>query len=314
MQFNEFVETVKERVSDICGPEFTVRSYKVLKNNSVALVGLSIMEKGINIAPAIYLDSFYTDFCDGHPLDVIINEILRIYSANRSVSEFDAEIFNDFDKLRSRITYKLINHDQNLELLDQIPHRCFLDLEIIYSLNMGITKYGNASVTIYKEHMNAWRTDEQTLYELASGNTPELLKPEIRSMQELIRNMIAEEGGDISQDYSAGCDAEEEHEPAECIEDEVPMYVLSNKSHFNGAACVLYSNVLDRFADKAGRDLFIIPSSVHEVILIPDNGRIEQERLKEMISDVNCTQVSAEEILSYGLYYYSRQDRRINAM
>ena len=91
-------------------------------------------------------------------------------------------------------------------------------------------------------------------------------------------------------------------------EDLVPMYVLSNISRMNGAACMLYDGVIRKFAEYWRTDLYIIPSSIHEVIMIPDNGSAEPERLLEMISDVNDTQVSAEEVLSYGLYHYSRSN------
>lgn len=300
MQFEEFVEDVTRRTEKICGPEFRVSSFRMMKNNSVGHMGLSIMEKGSSISPAIYLDDMYTDFCDGRSIDDIINDVLRIYSQNRDIDDFNVRDFASFEAMRSHIVYRLVSFSQNRELLEKIPHRQFLDLAVIYSVNLGSTKNGNASVTVYNEHMDIWGTDEQTLFGLAAANTPEMLPAQIVSMSEMVCS-LAEETGD--------CDMLDSIDG-----DDGAMYILSNKSRFYGASCVLYDGVLEKFAETMGTDLFIIPSSVHEVILVPDRGNIDPAQLTEMISDVNCTQVSPEEILSYDLYRYSCKKRMMNTV
>ena len=89
---------------------------------------------------------------------------------------------------------------------------------------------------------------------------------------------------------------------------DVPMYVLSNKTKIHGAACILYENVVKDFADYLNRDIFILPSSVHEVILVPSQGAQKAQNLVEMVREVNETQVEEEEILSDSVYYFSRED------
>ena len=86
------------------------------------------------------------------------------------------------------------------------------------------------------------------------------------------------------------------------------MYAMSNKSSFNGAATILYKDALKTFAEEKEHDVFVIPSSVHEVILVPDDGTIPAGYIQRIIAEVNQTQLSPSEILSDQLLYYSRKD------
>lgn len=90
------------------------------------------------------------------------------------------------------------------------------------------------------------------------------------------------------------------------------MKILSNARRVHGAACVLYPGVLERLAWKEGRDLYVIPSSVHEMILLPDIGAQQPMELKEIIREVNRTQVDPAEVLSDSLYRYSRAEGRLS--
>ena len=97
------------------------------------------------------------------------------------------------------------------------------------------------------------------------------------------------------------------------LKDYVPsdMYVLTNESKLNGAACILYENVLYDFAQKLGADLYILPSSVHEVILLPKLSMFEKDELVNMVKEVNTEGVAADEVLSDHVYEYNRTERLI---
>ena len=89
--------------------------------------------------------------------------------------------------------------------------------------------------------------------------------------------------------------------------EDVQMYVLSNKNRVEGAACMMYPELIQEFSDKIGSSLYIILSSIHELLLIPTDNDNEYAEIKSMIKEINDTQVSTEEILSYSLYFYDRQ-------
>ena len=131
-------------------------------------------------------------------------------------------------------------------------------------------------------------------YECALENTPLLQGYELADMNTVLEEMKA----------LGGIDDEE----IEDMQQEVPMYVLSNKSRINGASCILYKDILKDFAMVVDKDLYVLPSSIHEVILLPSDGTQESEQLKEMVREINQSQVEKEEVLSDSVYYYRRSD------
>ena len=92
---------------------------------------------------------------------------------------------------------------------------------------------------------------------------------------------------------------------------EVPLRVLSNVKRVHGAICMLYPDVLENLAQEEQRSFYILPSSVHEVILLADTGSGLPGELKAMIAEVNSTQVAPEEVLSDSLYYYDFTDKKV---
>lgn len=287
MSYDEFNELVRSRLCDICGEDFSVSVYEALKNNSVVHKGISIKDNSSNIAPTIYMDEFYTDYCDGRDIEDIVHEILRIYSENRPGPEIETGRFQDFEWIKDRIFFKVINAGQNSSLLKQVPYSPFLDLAVVYGVFMGDYRQSFSSVLIRNEHLEMWHADEKAIRKHAIKNTPSILPSEICRMQDMLEKM----GLSCAEDAGSA-----------------PMFILSNKNKVNGAGAMLYEGVLKTFSEELGSDLYILPSSVHEVIIIPKSEAFEPGELKNMIAEVNDTQLAAEEILSYSLYEYTRKE------
>ncbi len=285
MKYDDFNEMIRNKLSEICGKEFSVSVYEALKNNSVVHKGISIMQNENRVAPTIYMDEFYTDYCDGRDIDDIVNEILRIYSENRIGPAFDTESFRDFEWVKDRIFFKLVNARKNAELLQGIPSFTSLDLAMVFGVYMGSYKDSFSSVLIKNEHLEMWHADADDIKACAVKNTPRLLPSAIWTMKDLLDQMGVSTGD---------------------IPDSLPMYILSNKDRVNGAGAMFYDGILRKFAGNLGCDLYILPSSVHELILVPISDALSPDHLLEMIEDVNDTQVALEDILSYSLYEYSR--------
>lgn len=283
MRFDDFTELVRTRLEEICGPEFSVSVYEALKNNSVTHKGVSIKENGCNISPTIYLDEFYTDYCDGKDIEEIVNDVIRVYSENRLCPDLDVEKFSDYEWVRERIFFKLINAMDNFRLLQQVPHENLMDLAVVYGVYMGDHRGAFSSVLVRNEHMAGWKVSEEEIREEAMKNTPRLLPYQIFTMSEMLEGSGLETG---------------------IPENAIRMYVMTNRLRIGGASAMLYEGALRSFARSIGCDLFVIPSSVHELILIPDDGFADAGTLMPMIGEVNDTQLDREEILSYSLYRY----------
>ena len=294
MKFTVFMNLIKDRVQEKLGDAVRVRLRSVLKNNSVRLWGLIITEAGKNISPTIYLESYYEAYQKGAPLEELAKSIVSSYQNVPGGLLVDMDFFMDFEKVKERVAYRLVNLEENKELLSDVPFLPYLDLAICFYYAFGDVEIGEGAILIQRSHMEMWHTDEKELFALAQKNTPKLYPFEIMGMDTLVKQLMEE------QDLQAL----EEIEPAE-------MYVLTNEKRIQGAAVVLYPEVLSNIAGKLEKDLYIIPSSVHEVILMPNQGEMEIAALKDMIYQINRTQLAPEDVLSDSLYYYYWKDKRI---
>lgn len=296
MEYKEFVEYIKMNAGYIAGEGGNITINHVIKNNGCEMDGLVIMEKGKDIAPTIYLDSFYELYTNGENIKNIIRKIEVIYEQNKNNVTFDVNILKHFDTIKDKIVYKVVNYRSNEKLLEQVPHKRILDLAVVFYCLLD-NEYGrSATALIYNNNLKNWNVTIDDVYKAALKNTPDLLHSKISSMAALFEKCgVNVDGEEVDL---------KEYVPSD-------MYVLTNESKLNGAACILYENVLYDFAQKLGADLYILPSSVHEVILLPKLSMFEKDELVNMVKEVNTEGVAADEVLSDHVYEYNRTERLI---
>lgn len=304
MTYLEFEEKIVEELNRSL-PEGTTTMVKpVTKNNGVILHGLIINDGKCNISPTIYLNYYYKEVEKGCTIDVLVNQIIAHYEKFRKDTDFDISFFTSWDKVKDMIAYKLINMDKNKMLLEEVPHIKYLDLAIVFycyiPADMGVSEEGeSSSILIRNSHMEHWGVTVDDIYEVASNNTPLIHQAEIRNLGEIVSELMKNKG---VEDMA--------------IEDEsfnsYPMYVLTNKTKLFGACCVLYKEVLSKFAEKMQSNLYIIPSSTHEVLLVPATVDCEPSYLTDLIQQVNATELDEEDILSDHVYYYNREADNIS--
>ena len=303
-QFDEFQEYVQMSLKEYLSDEqkdAVVRINEVTKNNGLKLHGISVQPKGSNIAPTLYLESYFKEYENGADLEVLMGSIAKEAEKHLNPpSEFAniGETFTDFESVKDKVIMVAVNTERNRELLNQAPHKEKEDLSLIYKVIVDTDTEGIATITIKNEHMKSWGVTTDEIHELAMHNTKEILPITVQSMNEVMMESFGKDGMP--------------EEMAEAMFEEKPMnqqmYVISNKSRVNGAASVFYEDVLSDLADKMGTDLYILPSSVHEVIAVStDMG--SAETLSEMVREVNGTQVSAEEQLSDHVYKFDSKAR-----
>ena len=295
MEFTNFTTLVQREVEKRAGENYRVKLNDVMKNNGVVLRGITLMQDDSNISPTIYLNPYYDAYENGDTtLGTVIDEVIDTYERNKINRSIDMKFFLNYETVKSRIIFKLINTEKNRELLRDVPYIPFHDLSIVFQCLVSEERFGNASILIHNVHLQLWKVNARELYECALKNTPLLQGYELADMNTVLEEMKA----------LGGIDDEE----IEDMQQEVPMYVLSNKSRINGASCILYKDILKDFAMVVDKDLYVLPSSIHEVILLPSDGTQESEQLKEMVREINQSQVEKEEVLSDSVYYYRRSD------
>lgn len=302
MEMREFAQKVTENISTKVVGEVTTSN--VTKNNGLTLTGLIIREKDNPVAPTIYLDKYLNDFNEGADMENIINQIMETYEEHKGGIQYDAESFTDWDKVKDTIIFKLINKERNADFLKEAPHVLLCDMALIFQSLISTNEDEDlATITILNSHKDLWGKSTDDLFDMAKVNTPKLLPAKVQSMNDVMRDMMAKDGI-----------------PEELLSEMIPempedkmMYVISNKDNINGAAAILYKDCepLKELAEKVGTDLYILPSSIHEVIAISAK-EVDPAELKAMIGEVNTEQVRPEERLGDNPYLYKKDTNELS--
>ncbi len=205
------------------------------------------------------------------------------------------EEVGDYSTIHDRIIFKVISYERNRQQLKDVPHICYLDLAIVFYCNMQEfdTDEGKACMVVKNEHLQGWNITVDELMKDAMENTPKILGLKIQG----ILSTICEYLGETHL-----------KEMIEKEERDTPMYVATNNQCYNGAAVLLYKDFLRAMAAKLKSDIFVIPVSIHEIIIVEaiEGVEVDTTVLKDMIYKVNREEIKPEEVLSDNLYLYSR--------
>ena len=309
MGLKEFGYKICDDLKKVLGEDCEVVLREVVKNNGVCLHGIVVAGKESNVSLAIYIDELYKDYKEGRAFGDIVYDILCIYKRYARKQNIDMEFFTQFEQAKGRILYKLIHQESNRELLLEIPYKKWNDLALVFYYALEDERFGQATILIRNSHLKMWGIDLDSLYEAAKNNMAKLRPEEMLPVRELIQEFITnsgygrkEEAAGLPGDFGAA------------MEQDSIMYVLTNRARLFGAAALLYSDSMKLLAKRIGKNLIILPSSVHEVILVPDDGISDKAFFKNMVKEVNDTQVDPEERLSYNIYYYDRFSERITVL
>lgn len=297
MEYSIFKELILEALKERFGEECQIEYKEVLKNNGVKLDGVIVRQNNCVVSPTVYVNDYYEDFSNGENINNIADIIERLIRDNTIEDEFDADELILFDNVKDRIVFKLINFERNKELLETVPYKKYLDLAIVYYISVKEDIFECASILINNSHLKLWNKTLEEIDELAVKNTPFILKPELKSMGQTLKEiMFNSDENEFNEEDFENC----------------YMYVLTNEKKQFGAATILYDNELKDFSERIESDFFIIPSSVHEVIIIPSKFVDSSDSLDEMICEVNSSQVPLVDILSDHAYKYNRADKCVS--
>lgn len=206
-------------------------------------------------------------------------------NGNRPCEDFSFEGIRNYDTARLCICYKLLNLEQNKQLLDTRPYIPYLDLAIVFYVPYADDDGRLHEINITKAMMQSWEIDVSQLYADAHQNTVKFLPATIKSLS-IILNKVSYE--------------------SKAPKPDVPLYVVSNRMELYGASSILYDGLLHASADLFEDDIVVIPSSVHDMILIPASATPDPISLvRDMVVSVNQT-LAAEDVLSDNIYYYSK--------
>lgn len=293
MNYQQFITIVNQKVNCLLHKDTISQVHLAIKNNGTERSGLTISQKGTNISPTIYLEEYFRHYQNGMLIDEIVESILSLYNEVKFDHDWDVNQIRNFSDIKHSLAFKLIHFEKNKNLLQNIPHVPYLDLAIVFYLLLESTEKGAATILITNEMLTHWNISLENLHQASLLNTPKLLQAEFKPMYQVIHELM----GETSYDRDTAEDSS--------------MYVLSNQYRHFGAGCILYDRVLEDIGNLINEDFFILPSSIHETIILPVSCEMSKESLSEMVVEINETQVSEEDVLSDHAYYFCRKHNKI---
>ena len=289
MEYQEFVQTVRDAIQVAAGDDARIVMGKLMKNNNIIEI-ISVYIGKSNVSPAIHMDWLYQRYLGGYSIEDTISSLLDSFAQHKP-TKYDFTFFMKYDLVKDRVTFRLLNYSTNMEMMESVPHRRILDLAVVYYYLLEDESFGkNPSVLIRNSHLDIWGIGMDVLDNDAMQNTIRLSPYEFKHVTEILDDMIP------------GID---------CSNEDIELFVLSNTDHYFGASALLYPGILKEIRRKLGRDYYIIPCSVHECMVAPYTEELDPECLRHMVYEVNTDGISREEILGYSVYFYNDKEDRL---
>ncbi len=297
MEYIQFLTDIQERVEARFDGRIKGEVCTSVKNNGVVVTGL--MLKGEEpVAPNFYLDRQFVEWMRGLcTLEEIAERLCGAYQEEvKRNSHLLSELRFNWEEFRRGVFLRLVNREKNKEVLEKIPHREFLDLAVVYYFSIPISGDVAGTMLLSLEHLKLLKITEEELHKTAQSNGERFQPVRIRCMEELLYDLGRKIGVEV-------------YETKTCNS---VLYVMTNSKGMFGAASLLFEEELEAFAERIGKSFYVLPSSVHEVIFVPDCEGFSKDYFKSMVQEINATQVDATEVLSDNIYFYNKETKQLS--
>lgn len=309
MEYKDFMEQVKEQIQDFLPEKFadaTVEINQVIKNNDCVLDGLSIRTEESNAVPVIYLNPYFEQIQQGTDMDNVLSQIADAYETRSINYDTNLSKITDFDSIKDKIVCKLINEEANEVFLQDKPYTKIEDLAVVYQILLDKSKESIASIAITDNLMKEYGVTVNELHSRALENMekqPYVFKGISQIVDEVIYGCIPTE-----QNMDRNEAGKSAPQAIEDIQDTI--FVLTNDTMLNGAAEILNDNIRQEIAEKIG-DFYVLPSCIHETMIVPKDAGLELDELEQMVQEVNYSQVAPDERLSDHVYEYDAKEHEL---
>ena len=289
MNYNQFKQSVEHYMKEQFPPkDYEVSIRTITKNNGLTMDGLCIFKKGINASPTIYLDSYYERYKNGMILaDVLCMMEGEYYLGMKNAPDIPHPEVN-YETVKNRIIMRLINYEKNAEILQECPYIRLYDLAITFRWLAHQDDIGISTALITHKEMEHWGITKRELYRDASLNTPRIFPAHFSTLQDIVKNN------------------ESDIESAD-----VELYIITNEQGINGATSILYRDVLEQIGDRLDNNYYLLPSSIHEMMVCPDEDNVSPSMLLSLVKEANHMVVTMGEVLSDNIYYYDRLRKKL---
>lgn len=308
MDFNQFVDEVKGGIKLFLPREYEdaqVRVEEMRKLNENYL-GIAILKENQVLAPTFNLNQLY----EMYQLDpqISMESIMRNITGVvlDTPEQFDLKSITEYENAKEKLFIRVSSAEKNGEMLQKVPHQMREDLVITYHVAISMDEVGRGSMTITNDMLKRYGISEEQLHADAMESSPKIMPLHVEAMKNVIKQIIGGDNKPLIQDK--GFKAMEEV-ISEGLKEGEPMFVITNQQTMDGASAIFYPEVMKQLGECFQGDFFILPSSIHETIVLPDKGDFDYLSLKSIVQEINNNQVLEEEQLTNDVYHYDVKER-----
>lgn len=287
--YTNLTETLKENL----GTDWTIELHTdVILNNGTTHIALILYKNGEKLHPQIYLEQFFEDYKRGKTMKEILQDVMTTYEeALKNINPHSLSGIEDWEQVKGRLAFRLLSKERNKETLENYVYQEFLDLAAIVTFCAEIDEQGVKAIRVTHDLAERWKVSEEEILQAAEENTEALFPVRMEPILDTLCRVA-----DISRDDL----------PEEVLaeEDSPQIMVLTNYLGVNGATVLLYDSLLKQIYEKLGGKFIILPSSIHEVIVMPLASAPPIADSQKMVEQINRSSVKEEEILSDSVYLY----------
>lgn len=299
MNFDEFCEFIEKHIAEHIpqGYEnYHIEIKNVTKTNGRKLRGISLRKENSSVAPVLYAQDAYQRYMHGEKTDEILENMIKTMLEVKPV--YQIEDMFDFDKIKDKIGFKLLNYNLNRENLQDNAWKAVQDLAKVYDVFL-MRDDGMYTASIPNELLRRWDIDIEELDKIATSNMERMMPPILIDMMDAIQNGKILNPPNLLKE--------------EKLHNKNKLYVLSNVKNCSGAAVILYPGVLEKISEMAESDLYIIPASVDEVLICPQNILLSARELGKVVREAN-RMMPKESILSDRVYEFTYAESKIHEL
>lgn len=290
MNKKEFTETIMVRLAERC-PDFSFETTNVIKRNDEKLIGI-IGRTSHALCPTVYVEPFYQNYRQGMSADEVIDRMAEIFWQEHLSVKSELSIRNnmeDFEKIKDRLIIVLSSLDMNEQWLKDKCYRPFLNLAATVGILVDVDETSNSIIHVKEKMLDMWNVTFEYIFEVAKENS--FIESNILFKD--IYDVLTLDGISLDADASL-------------------LYVATNLHNFMGANLLMNNSFLYEIAEKLQDSFYIIPSSVHELLVLPACQVQDIEGLNLLIQNINDTEVILSDRLSYTLYYYDCTTHKVS--
>ncbi|MCR5117986.1 MAG: DUF5688 family protein [Lachnospiraceae bacterium] len=291
----QFVQGVKDRLADE-GMDVKISVNEVKKLNE-SYEALTVTPEGSKVGVNIPIEKCYEAMDDGRSFTEVMDKAVEMAVNGLDDSpQINMAELTDYSKVKEKLAMEVVSAEANSEMLETVPHRNIEDMAVVYRIMLDSFDDRTASVLITNNLMDSLGVTAEQLHADAMENAPLIRPLQIKGMSEIMAEMMG-----VDQAMMMGVF------PVEPEEEQ--MYVATVPDKLHGAGVLAYQDFMEKAAERAGGDFFILPSSIHELLIVPDTGEMDLKGLESMVREINATQVLPADKLTDNVYHYDSKEK-----